>query len=172
MRRVITPAAGKRQPMRVSDSFWALVKPHIPVRTRAHDQTYRREPGGGRKPIPARKAFAAITYLLRTGTSWKSLPRSFGSPSAIHRHFDMWHEAGFFLNLWRAGLAEHEEMEGISWQWRILEHSDARSQLNATDSASARSQTLSESIQPRVWQPSLARRKRRSIKRNKSYFTA
>jgi transposase len=166
MRRVSKAASTKKPPMRVSDSFWELVKPHIPVRTRSDSQTYRREPGGGRKPIPARKAFAAITYLLRTGSSWKSLPRSFGSSSAIHRHFDQWHEAGLFLNLWRAGLAEHEEMEGISWQWQLPDENHRQARKNTTHSASGRSLHHSDLILPRDWQPSLGRRRRRSIKRN------
>ena len=170
MRRVLNRAvANKKPPMRVSDSFWTLVKPHIPVRTRSHGQTYRREPGGGRKPIPARKAFAAITYLLRTGSSWKSLPRYFGSASAIHRHFDLWHEAGLFVNLWRAGLAEHEEMEGISWQWRMSDEDPPRPKMIATHSAAGRSYVYPKLIRARDWQPSFSRRRRRSIKRNNTH---
>ena len=32
-----------------------------------------------------------------------------------------WQRAGFFLALWRAGLAEYDEMEGIAWDWQSVE---------------------------------------------------
>ena len=28
---------------------------------------------------------------------------------------------GFFLELWRVGLAEYDEMEGIAWQWQSVD---------------------------------------------------
>ncbi len=65
--------------------------------------------------MPPRQIFAAIVYVLRTGCQWKALPKEFGSASAIHQHFQNWHKAGFFVELWRAGLAEYDAMEGIAW---------------------------------------------------------
>jgi len=32
-----------------------------------------------------------------------------------------WEQAGFFVALWQAGLAEHEEMEGIAWRWQSFD---------------------------------------------------
>ncbi len=29
-------------------------------------------------------------------------------------------EAGFFLKLWKKGLAEYDEMEGIAWRWQSI----------------------------------------------------
>jgi len=29
--------------------------------------------------------------------------------------------AGFFVALWRAGLAEYDEMEGIAWSWQSID---------------------------------------------------
>ena len=94
----------------ISDSFWAKVEPLIPVVSRAEGRQYLRKPGGGRKPMPPRQIFSAIVYVLRTGCQWKALPREYGSASAVHLHFQKWQEAGFFLRLWRAGLAEYYEM--------------------------------------------------------------
>jgi putative transposase len=94
----------------ISDSFWAKVEPLIPVVSRAEGRQYLRKPGGGRKPMPPRQIFSAIVYVLRTGCQWKALPREYGSASAVHLHFQKWQEAGFFLRLWRAGLAEYDEM--------------------------------------------------------------
>ena len=61
-------------------------------------------------------------YVLRTGCQWKALPREhFGSASAIHKRFLEWEQAGFFSALWRARLAEHDEMEGIAWRWQSFD---------------------------------------------------
>ena len=57
-------------------------------------------------------------YALRTGCQWKALPRErFGSASAIHQKS----KAGFFENLWRAGLAEYDDFEGIVWRWQSID---------------------------------------------------
>ena len=58
----------------VSDELWAKLEPLVPARQRAREQPYRRKPGGGRKPMPARRVFSAIVYVLRTGCQWKALP--------------------------------------------------------------------------------------------------
>jgi len=149
----------------VSDEFWARVEPLIPVRQRPGDRPYQREPGGGRKPMPARQIFAAIVYVLRTGCQWKALPKEFGSASAIHTHFQNWHRAGFFVALWRAGLAEYESMEGIAWQWQSIDGALLKAPLalecvgrNPTDRGKKRSQA--QPVGGRPWGPALARRQR------------
>ena len=63
-----------------------------------------------------RKAFAAIVRVLRTGIQWNALPRELGARSTLHDRFQEWECAGFFEELWRAGLAEYDEMEGIEWE--------------------------------------------------------
>src|SRR5687768_18069086 len=75
-------------------------------------QVYMRKPGAGRPPKPARQVFEAIVYVLRTGCQWKALPKErFGSASAVHKRFLEWEEAGFFETLWKAGLAEYDEID-------------------------------------------------------------
>lgn len=60
--------------------------------------------------------------MLRTGCQWKALPRErFGSASAIHKRFLEWEAAGGFQALWRAGLAEYDQMEGIAWTWQSID---------------------------------------------------
>ena len=114
----------------VSDSFWQKVKPLIPSPKPDPNKQYLRKPGGGRKPMPARKIFAGIVYVLRTGCQWKALPKEgFGSSSAIHTHFLRWAESGFFVSLWRAGLAEYDEMEGISWKWPSIDGATVKAAL-------------------------------------------
>jgi hypothetical protein len=66
--------------------------------------------------------FEGIVYVLRTGCQWKALPAErFGSASAIHKRFLEWEKAGFFEALWKAGLAEYDDMEGIAWRWQSVD---------------------------------------------------
>jgi len=149
----------------VSDEFWAKVEPLIPIRQRPGTRKYQRRPGGGRKPMPPRRVFSAIVYVLRTGCQWKALPKEFGSASAIHLHFQQWHRAGFFLALWRAGLAEYDEMEGIAWDWQSVDGAMVKALLalecvgaNPADRGEKRAQT--KFVSRRAWRPAVARRER------------
>ena len=72
--------------------------------------------------MPARKILEGIVYLLPTGGQWKAFPKEdFGSSSAIHTHLLRGAESGFLVTLWPAGLAEYDEMEGISWNWPSID---------------------------------------------------
>ncbi|OGH01501.1 MAG: transposase [Candidatus Lambdaproteobacteria bacterium RIFOXYD1_FULL_56_27] len=106
----------------VSDAFWERVEPLIPKPERDPSKLYQRKAGGGRKPLPPKQIFEGIVFVLRTGCQWKSLPKErFGSASSIHGYFQKWSEAGFFLALWQAGLAEYDAMEGIAWSWQAID---------------------------------------------------
>ena len=112
----------KTQSWEVTNEFWQRVEALIPLRQRAGDQNYTRKAGGGRKPKDPRLVFEAIVYVLRTGCQWKALPAErFGSASAIHARFLEWEKAGVFENLWRLGLAEYDELEGIAWRWQSID---------------------------------------------------
>ena len=118
------------QSWQVSGAFWVKAEPLIPCPKRDPERTYRRKPGGGRKPLPARTVFEAIVYVLRTGIQWKALPKEiFGSPSSVHKYFLEWLEAGVFVKLWQAGLAEFDEMEGIDWSWQSINSSMVKAPL-------------------------------------------
>jgi transposase len=141
------------------------VEPLVPVVTRTDGRQYRRQPGAGRKPIPARQIFSAIVYVLRTGCQWKALPREFGSASAVHAHFQRWQRAGFFLRLWQAGLAEYDEMEGIAWRWQSIDGAMHKAPLatecvgpNPTDRGKKWAQAKPSGR--RAWHPAVAGRKR------------
>jgi len=105
----------------VSETFWTKVEPLVPKAKRDKEKEYQRRRGAGRKPIESRKIFEAIVYVLRTGIQWKALPREYGSSSSIHRYFRKWEAAGFFLKLWRKGLAEYDDLEGIAWRWQSID---------------------------------------------------
>lgn len=112
----------KIQSWEVSDSFRERVGSLIPKPQRDPNMAYKRKSGGGRKPMPPRLIFEAILCVLRNGCQWKALPKEiYGSPSAIHAHFMRWMHAGFFLALWRASLAEYDDMGGIAWSWQRID---------------------------------------------------
>ena len=156
----------KIQSWEVSDSFWEKVKPLVPVVVRDPNKTYKRKAGGGRKPMPPRQIFEAIFYVLQTGCQWKALPKErFGSPSAIHKHFMNWMRAGFFVSLWRASLAEYNEMEGIAGSWQSIDGAMIKAPLaleavgrNPTDRGKKRKQAPPVSRRP--WCPAVDRRHR------------
>ena len=61
-------------------------------------------------------------YVLRTGCQWKALPHErFGSASAVHKRFLEWEKAGVFEAIWKAGLAEYDQMGGIGWRWQSVD---------------------------------------------------
>ena len=151
----------------VSDAFWRRVEPLVPPRPpRLRHRKYRRKPGGGRKPTSARTVFEAIVYVLRTGCQWKALPKErFGSTSAIHKRFLEWEKAGFFLALWRAGLAEYDEMEGIAWRWQSADGALLKAPLaqesvgpNPTDRGKKGEQA--NAVGRRLWHPAVDHRER------------
>ena len=159
--------AKRIQSWEVSDAFWDRVSSLIPPPERDKGKNYKRITGGGRKPIPYRQVFEGIVYVLRTGCQWKALPKErFGSPSSIHGYFIRWMKAGFFLSLWRAGLAEYDELEGISWQWQSIDGSMIKAPMaqeevgrNPTD----RGKKGKQAPYPggRAWHPAVDRRQRR-----------
>ena len=156
----------KTQSWDVTDEFWQRVQTLIPQRQRLESQNYIRKTGGGRKPKDPRLVFEAIVYVLRTGCQWKALPAErFGSASAVHARFLEWEKAGMFENLWRLGLAEYDEMEGIAWRWQSIDGAMMKAPMaqesvgpNPTDRGKKWEQAPFAGRRP--WRPVIARRYR------------
>ena len=154
----------------ISDAFWDLVEPLIPESPRVLGKTYKRKPGGGRKPkYSNRLYFAAIVYVLRTGLIWNAFPREkfegLGS-AALHRKFQQWATAGLFTKIWRRGLAEYDEMVGIGWTWESADGAMIKAPLaqesvgpNPTDRG--KKWDKAKSSRRRKWRPLVTRRHRR-----------
>ncbi len=150
----------------VSDALWEKVAPLVPKRKREKGRRYRRRPGAGRKPKEARLVFAGIVYVLRTGCQWKALPRErFGSASSIHRYFLAWKRAGVFAKLWKKGLAEYDDMEGIAWAWQSVDGSMVKAPLaqeavgpNPTDRR--KKWEHAQFVGRRAWNPAIDERRR------------
>ena len=151
----------------VSDALWQRVEPLIPARRRESAKDYVRKPGGGRKPKAARLVFEAIVWVLRTGCHWKALPTErFGSASAVHKRFLEWQKAGVFDALWKSGLAEHADLEGIAWRWQSIDGAMMKAPPaqeaggpNPTDRRRRREQAPPAG--GRLWCPALVHRDRR-----------
>ena len=104
----------------VPDNAWAVVEPLIP-RFAARPQ------GGGRAPVDDRTVFTAIVYVLITGSSWRSLPRSFGiTVPTAHRRFTEWTKAGLWQRLHRAAQDEVGCEGLIDWSRTVLDRALAR----------------------------------------------
>jgi transposase len=150
----------------VSDELWSRVEPLIPTWKRKKKRKYLRRPGGGRKRIEARKVFEGIIFVLRTGCQWKALPKGeFGSASSIHKYFLEWKREGVFVRLWRKGLAEYDQMEGIAWSWQSIDGAMVKAPLaleavgaNPTDRGKKWDQA--KSPRRREWNPAVVSRKR------------
>ncbi|MEW6759137.1 MAG: transposase [Acidobacteriota bacterium] len=150
----------------VSDEFWSRVEGLIPKRERDASREYKRKPGQGRKPMDPRTVFEGIVFVLRTGCQWKALPKErFGSASSVHGYFRMWLKQGLFVALWRAGLAEYDEMEGIAWRWQSMDGTMLKAPLardavgpNPTDRGKKGKQA--PPLGRRAWCPAVPRRHR------------
>jgi len=80
--------------------------------------------------MPARQILEEIVYLLPIGGQWKALSKEgLASSSAIHTHLLRWAESGFLVTLWPVGLAEYDEMEGISWKWSSIDGATVKATL-------------------------------------------
>ena len=76
-----------------------------------------------------------------------------------------WEAAGVFEALWKAGLAEYDQMEGIAWRWQSIDGAMFKAPLaqealgrNPTDR-----EKKGEQAPPaggRAWRPVVARRDR------------
>ena len=150
----------------VSEEFWRRVEPLIPARVPKQVDRYVRKPGAGRPPKPARQVFEAVVSVLRTGCQWKALLKErFGSASAVHKRFLEWERAGFFEQLWQAGLAEYDEMQGIAWRWQSIDGALMKAPLaqqavgpNPTDRGKTGKQASPAAR--RLWRPVVAHRDR------------
>ena len=135
-------------------------------RERESGKAFRRKPGGGRKPTAERCVFEGIAFVPRTGCQWKSLPKGgFGSASSVHKYFRQWLKAGLFLALWRAGLVEYDEMEGIARKWQSVDGAMIKAPLaqettgpNPTDRRKKGKQAAPYGR--RSWRPAVADRHR------------
>ena len=82
----------KRQhpyPSDLSDGEWHLLEPHIPAAKQ-----------GGRPAKYERRAIVnAILYVLRSGCSWRMLPRDYPPWETVYGYFYRWCRAGIWQHI-------------------------------------------------------------------------
>ncbi len=106
----------KRALFRCPNELWEKLAPLIPP----HVNTHRL--GGGRPRVPDRRCMDGIFFVLRTGCQWKALDETgICSGSTAHARFQEWVQSGVFLELWKAGLLEYDELKGLDWQWLSMD---------------------------------------------------
>ena len=114
--RARTPNNRTTTGFRISEALWRVLEPVIPAHVNAHRF------GGGRPRVPDRRCADAIFYVLRTGCQWEALNHTeLCAKSTAHDRFQQWVEAGVFLHLWQAGVAQFDELQGIDWAWLSLD---------------------------------------------------
>jgi transposase len=101
---------------KMSDELWNRIEPLLPVPVNPHPR------GGGRKRVPYRKVMNGILFVLRTGCQWKALDATgICSGSTAHTRFQEWERAGVFLEFWKQGLLEFDELHGLDWKWQAMD---------------------------------------------------
>jgi len=101
---------------RVSEELWRVLAPLVPQ----HENTHRF--GGGRPRVPDRRCADAICYVLRTGGQWGALDATgIGPHSTAHDRVQEWVQAGVLLKLWKAGVAQFDELQGLDWAWLSMD---------------------------------------------------
>jgi len=106
----------------LSDELWEKIEPLLPkAKSRIRGRGYKRRDVGGRPPADPRVVMAGIFYILRTGCQWNSAPERYGSGKTLHRYFQRWVRARVFYKMWKAGLMEYDEAQGIEWTWQSVD---------------------------------------------------
>jgi len=95
--------------------MWERIEPLLPPG--------KQHPLGCHNPrVPNRAAMDAIFFVLRTGCQWNALNATgICSSSSAHRRFVEWADAGVFLQMWKQGLFEYDELQGIDWEWLAMD---------------------------------------------------
>jgi len=115
-KRTRTPNNKTTTAYRISDELWAVLEPLLPVQVNLHRF------GGGRPRVPDRLCADAIFYVLRTGCQWQGLDQTeLCAHSTAHDRYQQWVQADVFLKLWRAGVNQVDELQGLDWAWLSMD---------------------------------------------------
>lgn len=108
----------------VPDTLWDKIAPLLPKPRRKN----RHIQYAGRKPIPSRKVFAGIVFVLKTGIPWEHLPatREWASGRTCFRYLNEWHRLGVWYRLLRVLLDELQHEKRLDWRRAIVDSSSVR----------------------------------------------
>ena len=123
--RPTTPTNPTTGSFEVSDELWAVLEPLLPKQVNTHRF------GGGRPRVPDRRCANGIFYVLRTGCQWKALDHTgICSGSTAHLRFQAWVQAGVFGKLWKVGLEQYDELQGLDWSWLSMDGAMTKAPLS------------------------------------------
>lgn len=109
--------AGQTYPSNVTDIEWELIRDLF------------EQKGPGRPELhPRRTIFDAISYVVRSGCSWRMLPKDFPRWQLVYMTFRRWSDAGLFEQM-------HDRMRAL---WREREGRDEHPTASVLDSQSVR----------------------------------
>jgi transposase len=91
----------------LTDAQWLRIKRELP--------NEEPSPRGGRRRIDDREVLEGILWVLRSGARWKDLPAEYPSATTCWRRLREWEDAGVWLAIWRAFLAELDEAGQLDW---------------------------------------------------------
>jgi len=104
----------RRYPTDLTDRQWALVEPCLPPPN----------PAGRPECHSRREVVNAILYVVRTGCSWRMLPKDFPPWQTVYWYFSAWRDEAVIDKI-NGALHAHA---------RINKKVDARPSANASDS--------------------------------------
>jgi len=76
-------------PSDLTDAQWKRIEPLIP----------KAKPGGRPRTTQMRGVINAIMYLVRSGCSWRMLPRDFPPWGTVHYYFWKWRRCGVWKRI-------------------------------------------------------------------------
>lgn len=90
---------------------------------------------GGRPRVEPRPCLEGILWILRTGTRWKDLPKSFPSPATCWRRLQEWTTTGRFAKAWERCLGQLDGMGRIDVEEALADGTFAKAKKGAHWSA-------------------------------------
>src|SRR5438445_8899855 len=111
---------------KVTDKQWERIEALLPKE--------KPKPQGGRPPIPNRRCFEGILWILWTGAPWSALPAEYGARSTCFRRLQQWGADGTLLALWRVFLGELNDRQRVRWDECFVDGSFAPAKKGAQTS--------------------------------------
>jgi transposase len=108
----------------LSDEQWALIADLL--------ADPPRDPRGGRPRADARRCLEGILWVLRSGSRWKDLPRSFPSYVTCWRRFVDWSGDGVWQQAWRRLIDKLDAQGRIAWDESFADGTFAAAKKGAT----------------------------------------
>ena len=93
--------------------LWEELRSLVPA---AKTPWRRRDRKGGRPKQDDRSCWQAVLWRLRSGRSWRFLPKPFGSPKTVRRRLALWQAQGVLEALWRRYLELLPAEERRNWR--------------------------------------------------------